>query len=107
MVVKRFEVYLVNLDPTLGNEIQKTRPCLIISPDEMNDHIATVIVAPMTTRGREYPTRVNCQVEGKEGQVVLDQIRTVDKIRLVKRLGKINASTQKEVLVVLMEMFAE
>ena len=107
MVVKRFEVYLVNLDPTLGSEIQKTRPCLIISPDEMNDHIATVIVAPMTTKGRMYPTRVNCQFEGKEGQVVLDRIRTVDKIRLVKKIGKINASTQKEVLVVLMEMFAE
>jgi len=107
MVVKRFEVYLVNLDPTLGSEIQKTRPCLIISPDEMNDHIDTVIVAPMTTKGRAYPTRVNCQFEGKEGQIVLDQIRTVDKIRLVKRLGKINSSTQKEVLVVLMEMFVE
>ena len=107
MVVKRFEVYLVNLDPTLGSEIQKIRPCLIISPDEMNDPIATVIVAPMMTKGRKYPTRVNCQFEGKEGQVVLDQIRTVDKIRLVKKLGKISASTQKEVLVVLMEMFAE
>ena len=107
LVVKRFEVYLVNLDPTLGSEIQKTRPCLIISPDEMNDHIATVIVAPMTTKGREYPTRVNCQFEGKEGQIVLDQICTVDKIRLVRRLGKINASTQKEVLGRLMELFAE
>ena len=76
MVVKRFEVYLVNLDPTLGSEIQKTRPCLIISPDEMNDHITTVIVAPMTTKGRDYPTRINCQFEGKNGQIVLDQIRT-------------------------------
>jgi mRNA interferase MazF len=107
MVVKRFEVYLVNLDPTLGSEIQKTRPCLIISPDEMNDHIATAIVAPMTAKGRMYPTRVNCQFEGKEGQVVLDQIRTGDKIRLVKKLGTISASTQKEVLAVLIEMFAE
>jgi mRNA interferase MazF len=107
MVVERFEVYLVNLDPTLYSEIQKTRPCLIISPDEMNDHIATVIVAPMTTKGRDYPTRVHCQFEGKEGQIVLDQIRTVDKIRLIKRLGKIDTSTQKEVLVVLMELFAE
>ena len=107
MVVKRFEVYLVNLDPTLGTEIQKTRPCVIISPDEMNDHIATVIVAPMTTKGREYPTRVNCHFEGKEGQVVLDQIRTVDKIRLVKKLGKISPATQKEVLAVLLEMFSE
>ena len=107
MVVKRFEVYLINLDPTIGSEIQKTRPCLIISPDEMNAHIATVIVAPMTTNGRDYPTRVKCQFEGKEGQIVLDQIRTVDKIRLVKKLGKINASTQKEILVILMDMFAE
>jgi mRNA interferase MazF len=107
MVVKRFEVYLVNLDPTLGREIQKTRPCLIISPDEMNDHISTVIIAPMTTKGKDYPTRVKCQFEGKKGQIVLDQIRTVDKIRLVKKLGKISASTRKEVLVILLDMFAE
>ena len=107
MVVKRFEVYLVNLDPTIGREIQKTRPCLIISPDEMNDHISTVIVAPMTTKGKDYPTRVKCQFEGKKGQIVLDQIRTVDKIRLVKKLGKITASTRKEVLVILLDMFAE
>ena len=107
MVVKRFDVYLVNLDPTVGSEIQKTRPCLIISPDEMNTHIATVIVAPMTTRGREYPTRVPCRFEGKEGQVVLDQIRTVDRARLVKRLGRVPEETQKAVLAVLAEMFAE
>ena len=107
MVVKRFEVYLVNLDPTLSREIQKTRPCLIISPDEMNDHISTVIVAPMTTKGQDYPTRVKCQFVGKKGQIVLDQIRTVDKIRLVKKLGKISASTRKEVLVILLDMFAE
>jgi mRNA interferase MazF len=107
MVARRFEVYLVNLDPTLGSEIQKTRPCLIISPDEMNAHIVTVIVAPMTTKGRDYPTRVNCQFGGKDGQIVLDQIRTVDKFRLVKNLGKISANTQKEVLAVLLEMFAE
>ena len=107
MVVKRFEVYLINLDPSIGSEIQKTRPCLIISPDEMNDHISKVIIAPMTTKGQDYPTRVKCQFEGKKGQIVLDQIRTVDKIRLVKKLGKINASTQKEILVILMDMFAE
>jgi len=107
MVVKRFEVYLVNLDPTLGRENQKTRPCLIISPDEMNDHISTVIIAPMTTQGQDYPTRVKCKFEGKKGQIVLDQIRTVDKIRLVKKLGKISASTRKEVLVILLDMFAE
>jgi mRNA interferase MazF len=107
MVVKRFEVYLVNLDPTIGSEIQKTRPCLIISPDEMNSYIATVIVAPMSIRGRDYPSRVNCQFEGKEGQIVLDQIRTVDRSRLVKKLGRIDATTQDEVLAVLLEMFAE
>jgi mRNA interferase MazF len=106
MVGKRFEVYLVNLDPTVGNEIQKTRPCLIISPDEMNEHIATIIVAPMTTKGRDYPTRVKCQFQGKDGQIVLDQIRTVDKQRLVKKLGRISTSTQEKVLAVLAEMFA-
>ncbi len=107
MVVKRFEVYLINLDPTIGKEIQKIRPCLIISPDEMNDHIATVIIAPMTTKSHDYPTRVKCRFEGKDGQIVLDQIRTVDKLRLVKKLGKINLITQKNVLAILMEMFAE
>jgi len=107
MVVRRFEVYLVNLDPTVGSEIQKTRPCLVISPDEMNSYIATIIVAPMTTRGRDYPSRVNCEFEGKAGQIVLDQIRTVDKSRLVKKLGKISAAAQNEVLAVLLEMFSE
>ena len=107
MVIKRFEVYLVNLDPTVGSEIQKSRPCLVISPDEMNAYIATVIIAPMTTRGRDYPTRVQCQFQGKDGQIVLDQIRTVDKSRLVKRLGVIDHEIQKQVLGMLAEMFAE
>jgi len=107
MVVKRFDVYLVSLDPTLGSEIKKTRPCLIISPDEMNRWIRTVIVAPMTTKGQPYPTRVLCEFQGKGGQVVLDQIRTVDKSRLVQKLGRIEKSTQREVLVTLAEMFAE
>ncbi len=107
MVVKRFDVYLINLDPTIGSEIQKVRPCVIISPDEMNSFISTVIIAPMMTKGRDYPSRVNCQFEEKAGQIVLDQIRAVDKIRLVKKLGRINPATQKDVLVVLMEMFAE
>jgi len=107
MVAKRFEVYLVNLDPTIGSEIKKMRPCLVISPDEMNAHIATVIVAPMTTQGRSYPTRVSCKFQGKDGQVVLDQIRTVDKARLAKKLGTISATTQKAVLAILAEMFAE
>jgi len=107
MVVKRFDVYLVDLDPTLGSEIRKTRPCLIISPNEMNRHIATVIVAPMTTKGRDYPTRVSCRFQGKDGQVVLDQLRTVDKARLVRRLGRISKSTQEAVLATLAELFAE
>ena len=107
MVVKRFDVYLINLDPTIGREIKKTRPCLVISPDEMNQHIATIIVAPVTTQGQAYPTRVPCRFQGKDGQIVLDQIRTVDKTQLVKRLGQINTSTQKEVLTLLAEMFAE
>ena len=107
MVVRRFEVYLVNLDPTIGNEIQKTRPCLIISPDEMNIHISTVIIAPMTTKGRDYPTRVFCQFNGKDGQIVLDQIRTVDKTRLVRKLGKISVDAQQQVISVLLEIFSE
>ena len=107
MVVKRFDVYLINLDPTLGVEIQKTRPCLVISPDEMNAYIQTVIVAPMTTKARNYPTRVSCRFEGKDAHIVLDQIRTVDKARLIKRLGRITTRTQKEVLTVLAELFAE
>ena len=107
MVVKRFDVYSLNLDPTVGSEIRKTRPCLVISPDEMNRWIATVVVAPMTTKGRPYPTRVACVFQGKEGQIVLDQLRTVDKSRLVRKLGRIEQSTQKGVLAVLAEMFAE
>lgn len=106
MVVARFEVHLVRLDPTEGREIRKTRPCLVISPDEMNRHIGTVIVAPMTTAGRAYPTRVPVKFHRKQGQVVLDQIRTVDKNRLVKRLGRIDDPTAQKVLAVLSEMFA-
>jgi mRNA interferase MazF len=93
--------------PTIGSEIQKTRPCVVISPDEMNRYIATVIVAPMTTKGQSYPTRVACQFQGKDGQIVLDQIRTVDKNRLVKKLGQIDSDEQKAVLGTLAEMFAE
>lgn len=107
MVVKRFDVYLINLGPTTGHEIKKTRPCLIISPDEMNCHIATVIVAPMTSHGQSYPTCVTCRFQDKDGQIVLDQIRTVDKERLVRKLGQIGAATQKAVLAILAEMFTE
>jgi mRNA interferase MazF len=106
MAIKRFDVHLVNLDPTIGSEIQKTRPCLIISPDEMNRHIRTVIVAPMTTSGKKYPTRVTCQSEKKKGQVVLDQIRTIDKTRLIRKLGTVDPEIQLEVISVLQRLFA-
>lgn len=106
MVANRFDVYLTNLDPTVGSEIQKTRPCLIISPDEMNRHVRTVIVAPMTSATKDYPTRVNCSFKKKAGQIVLDQIRTIDKKRLIKRLGSIDAKTQLEVISVLQQLFA-
>ena len=103
--MKRFDVYLVNLDPTKGREIKKTRPATIISPNEMNDHISTVTIAPMTTKGRDYPTRISCKFQGKQGQIILDQIRTVDKFRLVKRLGKIDNSTSEKILNLSQEMF--
>lgn len=103
----RFEVYYVNLDPTIGSEIKKTRPCVIISPNEMNHNISTVIIAPLTSTLRNYPTRVPCKIEGKQGQIVLDQIRTVDKIRLVRRIDTLNKLTQTKVVNVLMEMFSE
>jgi mRNA interferase MazF len=106
VVASRFEVHLVRLDPSVGREIRRTRPCLIISPDEMNRHVDTLIVAPMTTHGRAYPTRVPLRFQRKNGQIVLDQIRTVDKVRLVKRLGTINQQTADKVLGVLDEMFA-
>ncbi len=97
-MVKRFEVYLTNLDPTVGVEIQKRRPCLIVSPDEMNRNVRTAIIAPMTTKTRFFPSRVACVFEGKSGFIVLDQIRAVDKTRLGKKLGEIEEQTQAEVL---------
>jgi len=106
MVVKRFDVYLVNLGPTVGSEIQKTRPCLIVSPDEMNRNIRTVIIAPMTSARKDYPTRVSCSFKKKEGQIVLDQIRTIDKTRLVKKLGMIDSRTQLDVISILQRLFA-
>jgi len=105
MVVNRFDVYLINLDPTVGSEIKKTRPCLVISPDEMNRNIRTVIVAPMTSAGKDYPTRVSCKFKKKKGQIVLDQIRTIDKTRLIKKLGSVNPETQLEVISVLQRLF--
>ena len=106
MAINRFEVYLINLDPTVGSEIQKTRPCLVVSPDEINHNVRTVIVAPLTTKGQSYPTRVPCRFKGKDGQVVLDQLRTVDRSRLIRKLGKIDGKTAAAVLDVLQEMFA-
>ena len=103
----RGEVHLVHLDPTVGSEIRKTRPCLVVSPDELNLHLSTVIVAPMTTGGHAYPWRVGCRFQGKSGFVALDQLRTVDSERLVKRLGHVPSSTATTVLAVLQEMFAE
>jgi mRNA interferase MazF len=107
MEIKRFDIYLVTLDPTVGTEIQKTRPCVVISPDEMNRYIATVLIAPMTTKGHQYPSRVSCEFAGKSGQIVLDQIRAVDKVRLVKKLGRLTKDCQDATLHVLTEMFAE
>ena len=106
-MVKRFDVYLVNLDPTVGHEIKKYRPCLVISPDELNRNISTVIVAPMTTNGRNYPTRVSCTFNDKKGQILLEQMRAVDKTRLVKRLGKVGSFVQAQVFSVLSELFSE
>lgn len=104
--VQRFEVYLISLDPTKGSEIKKTRPCLIISPNEMNRHIRTVIVAPLTSILQDYPTRITTTFQKKKGQIVLDQIRTVDKQRLIKKLGSLHSSAQVKVLRTLQEMFA-
>jgi mRNA interferase MazF len=105
VVVSRFEVYLVNLDPTQGSEIKKTRPCVVISPDEMNHALTTVIIAPMTTKSNKYPTRVDLSFKGKIGQVVLDQIRTIDSVRLVKKIGVIPTPTANKICMGLEEMF--
>ncbi len=107
IVINRFEVYLVNLNPTIGHKIKKTRPCVIISPNEINHNISTVIVAPMTSKGNQYPTRISSTFHGKPGQIVIDQIRTIDKLRLIKRIGIISPITQKKILQVLKNLFAE
>jgi len=107
MEFQRFDIYLVNLDPTIGSEIKKTRPCLIISPNEMNNNISTLIIAPLTSKLRNYPTRIPCRVEGKQGQIVLDQIRTVDKSRLVKKIAVLTKPIQRKVISKLIEMFSE
>jgi mRNA interferase MazF len=105
-MVRRGDVFLVNLDPTRGGEIQKTRPCVVVSPDELNTHLRTFIVAPLTTGTHSYPFRVACRFEGRSGYIILDQIRTVDRERLVRRLGKLSSSALEQTLAVLQEMFA-
>jgi mRNA interferase MazF len=104
--VKRGEIWLVGLDPTVGSEIKKSRPCVIVSPPELNEHLRTVIVAPMTSKGFPAPFRVPVTHLAKKGLIVLDQIRTVDKIRLVKRVGSVNAKILSNVLTTLQEVFA-
>jgi mRNA interferase MazF len=103
--VRRGDVFLVSLDPARGGEIQKTRPCVIVSPDELNAYLRTFIVAPLTTGGHPYPFRVPCRFEGQAGYIVIDQIRTVDRERLVRRLGKLSPSTLRRALAILQEMF--
>jgi mRNA interferase MazF len=105
-VVHRGEVFLIELNPTRGREIRKTRPCVVVSPDELNTHVRTFIVAPLTTGGHPYPFRIPCKFAGRSGHVVLDQIRTVDHERLVRRLGKLAPQTVQQALSVLQEMFA-
>ena len=107
MDIDQYSVYLVNLDPTIGHEIRKTRPCLVLSPDEMNRHIRTVIIAPLTTKSHEYPTRVPVAVQGKKGWVVLDQIRTIDSRRIIKKIGKISIEKITEVKDLIREMLVD
>ena len=107
VVINQYDVFLINLDPTIGHEIKKTRPCLVISPNEMNHTIRTIIIAPMTTKSRSYPTRIPVQFEGKTGWIVLDQIRTVDNLRLIKKLGSITKKEVIQVKAVIKEMLVD
>lgn len=107
MVVKQYDVFLISLDPTIGHEIKKARPCVIISPDEMNKHISTVIIAPMTSQSHSYPTRVPIKFKKKKGWVVLDQIRSVDKKRLVKKLGRVEPNTIDNIKSIIKEMLVD
>ena len=107
MEIGQYEVFLINLDPTIGHEIKKTRPCVVISPNEMNRNIQTIVIAPMTTKSHDYPTRVKVKFQSKNGWIVLDQIRTVDKRRLVKKLGRITRSEIEKVKYVIKEMLVD
>ena len=103
---RRFEVYLVALDPTVGSEIRKTRPCVVVSPDEANDALSTVIGAPMTSTIRNYPTRVHIRFQGRTGEIAIDQLRALDKRRLIKKLGVISADAQRRLGAALVEFFS-
>jgi len=107
MVINQYEVYLINLDPTVGHEIKKSRPCVVISPNEINHNIATIIIAPMTTKSHNYPTRLPLTFDNKKGYVVLDQIKTVDKKRLIKKLGKLATSKTKKIKNIIKEMLVD
>jgi mRNA interferase MazF len=104
--VRRFDICLVSLDPTRGSEIRKTRPCVVVSPDEMNRYLRTVIVVPMTTASRSYPTRIGLRFQGKNGQIAIDQIRTIDRDRIVRRIGRVTDATAQKLCTVLAETFA-
>lgn len=106
MVVRRFDVYLVSLDPTVGSEMRKTRPCVVVSPDEANEALRTLVVAPLTTAVRNYPTRVRTRFQGKTGEIAVDQLRALDHTRLARRLGTISAETQRRLTSTLLEFFS-
>ena len=107
MEIRQYQIILVNLDPTLGSEIKKTRLCVVISPDEMNKHLRTVVIAPLTTSSKNYPTRIEVKHDNKMGWIVLDQIRTIDKQRILKDLGKLSKPEIKEVKAVMKEIFVD
>ena len=107
MVVSQYDIFLISLDPTIGHEIKKSRPCVVVSPDELNRNIQTAIIAPMTTKSRAYPTRVPIHFGGKAGWIVLDQIRTVDQSRLIKHLGEVDTRTVQKIKVVIKEMLID
>ena len=107
MEIKQYQIILVNLDPTVGSEIKKTRPCVVISPNEMNKHLQTVVVAPMTSQSKRYPTRVEVNHNNKEGWIVIDQIRTIDKVRIIKVLDKLSTKEVDNVKSVIRETFVE
>lgn len=107
MIINQYEIVLVNLDPTIGGEIQKTRPCLVISPNELNHNLRTITIAPLTSTGKKYPTRVLISHNSRESWVVIDQIRTIDKARVIRQFGKINASEIEQVKLTIKETFVD